>query len=151
MLNTLRAGGALDAIRAGFFHVSPDRRVQVIIIAWLFGAFLEGASGFGTPAAIGAPLLVALGFPAMAAVTLALIADSAPVSFGAVGTPLLVGIAQGGDKLGGQGGTGYPPDTGAHAVLRHRRRGFVGLAQRRPGQKTEQKDNAGSYNRDGHE
>ncbi len=95
LLNTLKAGGALDAIRAGFVHISPDRRVQVIIIAWLFGAFLEGASGFGTPAAIGAPLLVALGFPAMAAVTLALIADSAPVSFGAVGTPLLVGIAQG--------------------------------------------------------
>ncbi|WP_027329747.1 L-lactate permease [Marinimicrobium agarilyticum] len=95
LLNTLKAGGALDAIRAGFFHISPDRRVQVIIIAWLFGAFLEGASGFGTPAAIGAPLLVALGFPAMAAVTLALIADSAPVSFGAVGTPLVVGIAQG--------------------------------------------------------
>ncbi|GAA3965447.1 L-lactate permease [Allohahella marinimesophila] len=95
LLNTLRAGGAFDAIRAGFYHISPDRRVQVIIIAWLFGAFLEGASGFGTPAAIGAPLLVALGFPAMAAVTLALIADSAPVTFGAVGTPLLVGIAQG--------------------------------------------------------
>lgn len=95
LLNTLKTGGALDAIRAGFFHVSPDRRVQVIIIAWLFGAFLEGASGFGTPAAIGAPLLVALGFPAMAAVALALIADSAPVSFGAVGTPVIVGIAQG--------------------------------------------------------
>lgn len=95
LLNTLKAGGALDSIRAGFFHVSPDRRVQVIIIAWLFGAFLEGASGFGTPAAIGAPLLVALGFPAMAAVTLALIADSAPVSFGAVGTPVVVGIAHG--------------------------------------------------------
>lgn len=101
LLNTLKAGGALDAIRTGFFHVSPDRRVQVIIIAWLFGAFLEGASGFGTPAAIGAPLLVALGFPAMAAVTLALIADSAPVSFGAVGTPLLVGIAQGVPELDG--------------------------------------------------
>lgn len=69
--------------------------MQVIIIAWLFGAFLEGAGGFGTPAAIGAPLLVALGFPAMAAVSLALIADSSPVSFGAVGTPVIVGIGQG--------------------------------------------------------
>lgn len=95
LLNILLAGGALAAIREGFFHISPDRRVQVIIVAWLFGAFLEGAGGFGTPAAIGAPLLVALGFPAMAAVSLALIADSAPVSFGAVGTPVVVGIAQG--------------------------------------------------------
>ncbi|HEY7886358.1 MAG TPA: L-lactate permease [Cellvibrionaceae bacterium] len=95
LLNTLKASGALWVIRGGFFHISPDRRVQVIIIAWLFGSFLEGVSGFGTPAAICAPLLVALGFPAMAAVSLALIADSAAVSFGAVGTPVLVGIAQG--------------------------------------------------------
>jgi len=95
LLNTLRAGGALERIRAGFFAVSPDRRVQVIIIAWLFGSFLEGVSGFGTPAAICAPLLVALGFPAMAAVSLALIADSTAVSFGAVGTPVMVGLAQG--------------------------------------------------------
>ncbi|WP_111642417.1 L-lactate permease [Marinimicrobium alkaliphilum] len=95
LLNVLRLAGALDVIRNGFFHISPDRRVQVIIIAWLFGAFLEGASGFGTPAAIGAPLMVALGFPPLAAVALALIADSSPVSFGAVGTPVLVGLAQG--------------------------------------------------------
>ncbi|MDQ2076478.1 L-lactate permease [Marinimicrobium sp. ABcell2] len=95
LLNTLKASGALTVIRTSFFHISPDRRVQVIIVAWLFGSFLEGVSGFGTPAAIGAPLLVALGFPAMAAVSLALIADSTAVSFGAVGTPVLVGIAQG--------------------------------------------------------
>lgn len=95
LLNVLRVGGALDAIRSGFFGISPDRRVQAIIVAWFFGAFLEGAGGFGTPAAIAAPLLVALGFPPLAAVVLALIADSSPVSFGAVGTPLLVGIGQG--------------------------------------------------------
>ncbi len=95
LLNTLKASGALNSIRAGFFAISPDRRVQMIIVAWLFGSFLEGVSGFGTPAAICAPLLVALGFPAMAAVSLALIADSTAVSFGAVGTPVLVGMAQG--------------------------------------------------------
>lgn len=95
LLNTLKASGALHSIRGGFFAISPDRRVQMIIIAWLFGSFLEGVSGFGTPAAICAPLLVALGFPAMAAVSLALIADSTAVSFGAVGTPVLVGMAQG--------------------------------------------------------
>ncbi len=95
LLNTLRASGAIEVIRNGFTNISPDRRIQVIIIAWLFGAFLEGASGFGTPAAIGAPLLVALGFPPLAAVSMALIADSSPVSFGAVGTPVIVGLGRG--------------------------------------------------------
>lgn len=95
LLNTLRATGALAVISNGFSGISRDHRVQVIIIAWLFGAFLEGASGFGTPAAIGAPLLVAFGFPPMAAVVMALIGDSAPVSFGAIGTPVIVGVGQG--------------------------------------------------------
>lgn len=95
LLNTLKLSGAIDTIRNSFLVISADRRVQLIIIAWLFGAFIEGAAGFGTPAAIGAPLLVALGFPALAAVVLALIADSSPVSFGAVGTPIIVGVNQG--------------------------------------------------------
>ncbi|MCA0971845.1 L-lactate permease [Halobacillus litoralis] len=95
LLNTLKHSGALETIRFGFSHISSDRRVQVIIIAWLFGSFIEGAAGFGTPAAIAAPLLVTLGFPALAAVSLALIADSSSVSFGAVGTPLIVGVDQG--------------------------------------------------------
>lgn len=95
LLNTLKLSGAIDTIRTSFMRISPDRRVQLIIIAWLFGALVEGAAGFGTPAAIGAPLLVALGFPPLAAVVLALIADSSPVSFGAVGTPIIVGVEQG--------------------------------------------------------
>lgn len=95
LLNTLQASGAVNAIRDGFMHISPDRRVQTIIVAWLFGAFIEGAAGFGTPAAICAPLLVALGFPPLAAVVVALIADSSPVSFGAVGTPVLIGVTRG--------------------------------------------------------
>lgn len=95
LLNTLKASGALAVISRGFCHISPDHRVQAIIVAWLFGSFLEGASGFGTPAAICAPLLVALGFSPMAAVVMALIADSAAVSFGAVGTPVIVGLGQG--------------------------------------------------------
>ena len=95
LLNTLKATGALEVICQGFSRISPDHRVQVLIIAWLFGAFLEGASGFGAPAAIAAPLLVALGFSPLAAVVMALIGDSAPVSFGAVGTPVLVGLGQG--------------------------------------------------------
>ena len=95
VLYTLEESGAIRAIRSGFTSISPDRRVQVIIIAWLFGSLIEGASGFGTPAAIAAPLLVAIGFPAMAAVMVTLIIQSTPVSFGAVGTPILVGVRTG--------------------------------------------------------
>ncbi|PZR47654.1 MAG: lactate permease [Ectopseudomonas oleovorans] len=95
LLNTLKHSGGITAIRAGFTTISPDRRIQAIIIAWLFGCFIEGASGFGTPAAIAAPLLVAIGFPAMAAVLLGMLVQSTPVSFGAVGTPIIVGINTG--------------------------------------------------------
>lgn len=95
LLNTLKHSGGITAIRAGFATITPDRRIQAIIIAWLFGCFIEGASGFGTPAAIAAPLLVALGFPAMAAVLLGMLVQSTPVSFGAVGTPIIVGINTG--------------------------------------------------------
>jgi lactate permease len=92
VLNTLRASGAMDAISRGFHGISPDRRVQAIVIGWMFGSFIEGAAGFGTPAALAAPLLVGLGFPALAAVIIALVLDSTSVSFGAVGTPVIGGI-----------------------------------------------------------
>ena len=95
LLNTLTVSGAMHTIRNMFFSISGDQRVQVIIVAWLFGAFIEGAAGFGTPAAITAPLMVTLGFPPLAAVVLALIADSSPVSFGALGTPFLIGLGNG--------------------------------------------------------
>jgi len=100
LLNTLKHSGAIATIREGFNNVSPDRRVQVIIIAWLFGSFIEGASGFGTPAAIAAPLMVAIGFPAMAAVMIGMMIQSTPVSFGAVGTPILIGVNKGLDSEG---------------------------------------------------
>ncbi len=95
LLNTLKHSGGISSIRSGFARISPDRRVQVILIAWLFGSFIEGASGFGTPAAVAAPLLVAVGFPALAAVMFGMMIQSTPVSFGAVGTPMIVGV-QGG-------------------------------------------------------
>ncbi len=95
LLNTLKYSGGVAAIRQGFTSLSPDRRVQALIIAWTFGCFIEGASGFGTPAAVVAPLLVVLGFPALAAVMLGLLVQSTPVSFGAVGTPILVGVSSG--------------------------------------------------------
>jgi lactate permease len=95
LLRTMTVSGAMGLIRRSFTGISPDRRVQGILIAWCFGAFIEGAAGFGTPAALGAPLLVAVGFPPLAAVVLALVADSAPVCFGAVGTPIVIGMDQG--------------------------------------------------------
>lgn len=95
LLNTLKYSGGVTAIRNGFTNISSDRRVQVVIIAWLFGSFIEGASGFGTPAAIAAPLMVALGFPAMCAVMIGMMIQSTPVTFGAVGTPILVGVKGG--------------------------------------------------------
>ncbi len=92
LLFTLRESGALATINKGFMSISPDRRVQAIIIAWLFGAFIEGSAGFGTPAALAAPLLLAIGFPALAAVMVTLVANSTSVSFGAVGTPTIMGV-----------------------------------------------------------
>ena len=94
LLFTLRESGALSTIRHGFHGISQDHRIQAILIAWLFGSFIEGAAGFGTPAAVAAPILLVLGFPALAAVMVSLIIQSTPVTFGAVGTPILVGMEQ---------------------------------------------------------
>lgn len=94
LLNVLQESGALARIRQTFTDISPDRRVQAIIIGWLFGSFIEGAAGFGTPAAVAVPLMVGLGFPALAAVIVGMVIQSTPVSFGAVGTPILVGISR---------------------------------------------------------
>ncbi len=99
LLNTLEESGGVAAIRRSFRSISEDRRVQIIIIAWLFGSFIEGAAGFGTPAAVAAPLMVAMGFPAAGAVMIGMMIQSTAVTFGAVGTPVLVGV-QGG--LGGE-------------------------------------------------
>jgi lactate permease len=95
LLNTLERSGGVAAIRRSFHDISDDRRVQIVIIAWLFGSFIEGAAGFGTPAAVAAPLMVAMGFPAAAAVMVGMMIQSTAVTFGAVGTPILVGV-QGG-------------------------------------------------------
>ena len=93
ILNTLKRSGAMASINHGFRGISTDRRIQAIIIAWLFGCFIEGAAGFGTPAALAGPLLVGLGFPPLAAALVALICNSTPVSFGAVGTPTITALS----------------------------------------------------------
>lgn len=95
LLNTLKHSGAVSSIRSGIAKISPDRRIQIVLIAWLFGSFIEGSSGFGTPAAVCAPLMVALGFPALAAVMIGMMIQSTPVTFGAVGTPIIVGVRGG--------------------------------------------------------
>ena len=107
LLTTLERSGGVTAIRRSFRDISDDRRVQVVIIAWLFGSFIEGAAGFGTPAAVAAPLMVAMGFPAAGAVMLGMMIQSTAVTFGAVGTPILVGV---------QGGVVSPEFTAALAA-----------------------------------
>lgn len=97
--NTLKRVGLMDTIRSGFQTISPDPRIQAIIIGYLFGAFIEGSAGFGTPAALAAPLLVGLGFPAVPACVVALISNSTPVPFAAAGTPTLTTISNIADQL----------------------------------------------------
>jgi len=89
---TLTCSGAMETIQAGMKKISPDRRIQTIIIGFMFAAFIEGAAGFGTPAALAAPLLLGLGFPPICAAVICLCFNSIPVTFGAVGTPVLQGF-----------------------------------------------------------
>lgn len=94
-LGVMRASGGLSLVRLQFLRLTPDSRIQMLFIGWLLVCFIEGAAGFGTPATVAAPLLIALGFPALAAICLALMADVSAVTFGAVGTPIIVGIGEG--------------------------------------------------------
>ena len=81
--------GWFAIMRESLAHLAPDPRVQVILIAFSFGAFLEGAAGFGTPVAVTAAILIQLGFKPLAASGLSLIANTAPVAFGGLGTPII--------------------------------------------------------------
>ncbi len=106
ILQIMKVSGGVDGIANSMASVSKDRRVQVILIGFLMGAFFEGAAGFGTPAAVAAPLLVGLGFPPLVAAMVALIGNSAPVSFGAVGTPIVGGFSNLENLLAPAGYTG---------------------------------------------
>jgi lactate permease len=92
ILQLLRRSGGLAGISQSMTEISSDRRIQVIIIAWFMGSFLEGAAGFGTPAAVGAPLLVGMGFPPLIAAIVTLMCDSVAVVYGAVGVPIWGGF-----------------------------------------------------------
>lgn len=82
--------GQFDIIRASIMSVTEDQRLQLLLVGFAFGAFLEGAAGFGAPVAITAALLVGLGFKPLYAAGLCLIANTAPVAFGAMGIPIIV-------------------------------------------------------------
>ncbi|MUM78062.1 L-lactate permease [Pseudodesulfovibrio sp. F-1] len=92
ILRTLQHSGGMETIQHGMQNITPDRRIQAIIIGYMFAAFIEGAAGFGTPAALAAPLLLSLGFPPLAAAIICLVFNSFPVTFGAVGTPVVLGL-----------------------------------------------------------
>lgn len=95
LLNTLKNNGALGVIKNSIANVTEDRRIQVIIILWIFGAFLEGAAGYGSTGAVIGSMLVGLGFPAMAAGTMVMLFQSQTVSFGASGAPIWIGLNTG--------------------------------------------------------
>lgn len=118
LLALLRKTGAIAVLQGSFARMSGDPRIQAVVVGWLLGSFLEGAAGFGTPAAITAPLLIGLGFPPMLAVIVALVGDSTAVSFGAVGTPMLVGMGEGlaGGELPDPAGTAQLVDAIAQRV-----------------------------------
>ena len=82
--------GQFDVVKKSVASLSPDHRIQALLIAFSFGSFIEGAAGFGTPVAISAALLIGLGFPPLLAAGVALIANTSPVAFGALGTPIIV-------------------------------------------------------------
>ena len=81
--------GRFKVLQHSMTGITQDRRLQLLLIAFCFGAFFEGASGFGTPVAVTAALLIGLGFPPLQASGLSLIANTAPVAFGALGTPII--------------------------------------------------------------
>jgi lactate permease len=83
------ATGRFEVLKRSIASIADDRRVQVLLIAFSFGAFIEGAAGFGTPVAISAAMLIGLGFKPRKAAGLALIGNTAPVAFGSLATPIL--------------------------------------------------------------
>jgi lactate permease len=94
------ATGQFEALKRNIAGLAEDRRIQALLIAFSFGAFMEGAAGFGTPVAISAAMLIGLGFRPLEAAGLALIGNTAPVAFGAIGTPLIALAAVTGLPLG---------------------------------------------------
>jgi lactate permease len=87
--NMTEATGHFDVLRRSFASVSDDQRIQAVIIAFAFGALIEALAGFGAPVAITAAMLLAVGFKPIQAASVALVANTAPVAFGAIATPII--------------------------------------------------------------
>ncbi|MBU0706277.1 L-lactate permease [Patescibacteria group bacterium] len=94
LFRTMENTGGMQVVRNWLNGITHNKVAQLMIIGWAFAFLIEGASGFGTPAALAAPLLVGLGFPALSVAMLTLIMNSVPVTFGAVGTPVWFGLGQ---------------------------------------------------------
>lgn len=94
LFKTMEHSGAMRVVSDWLNGVSANPVAQLMIVGWAFSFMIEGASGFGTPAALAAPILIGLGFPAVPVAVLALIMNTVPVSFGAVGTPTWFGMGQ---------------------------------------------------------
>src|ERR1700751_2387903 len=82
--------GQFEIMKQAVATITPHRRLQLLLVAFCFGAFIEGAAGFGTPVAVTAAIMMGLGFTPLAAAGLSLIANTAPVAYGALGTPIVV-------------------------------------------------------------
>jgi len=90
LYNLTLISGKFEIVKESIIHISFDRRLQVILIAFSFGAIIEGTSGFGTPVAIAGAVMVGLGFPPFQSAVLNLLANTAPVAYGAIGTPIVM-------------------------------------------------------------
>ena len=104
LMNVLRMSGAMASINNVFQHITKDARLQCVLVGFVFAGFIEGTAGFGTPAALAAPILIGLGFPPLAAATVCLIYNSWPVEPGPVGVPLLTASATVRDAVIARGG-----------------------------------------------
>lgn len=104
LMNTLKQSGAMASISSMFTSITKDARIQCVLIGFVFAGFVEGSSGFGTPAALCAPILMSLGFPPLAAATVCLVYNSTPVNPGPVGVPLLTAASVVKDQVVQAGG-----------------------------------------------
>ncbi len=89
LMNVLKQSGAMASINSIFSNITRDARIQAVLVGYIFAGFIEGTAGFGTPAALAAPILISLGFPPLAAAAVCLIYNSTPVVPGPVGVPTL--------------------------------------------------------------
>ena len=100
LLNVLKKANAVATINSSFNSITRDNRIQILLVAWLFSGFIEGAAGFGAASALSAPILTGLGIPAMTAVSVSLICNTLAVPFGAVGIPVITTMVTLGENIG---------------------------------------------------